>query len=62
MATELQKIAERIRAREALDVADRKRQRELIRQRIADGRSWDEVQAEASVSRPTLAKALARED
>lgn len=58
MATELEQIAKRIRTRRAADVADRARQRELIRERIAAGRTWDEVQAEAQVSRPTVRDAL----
>lgn len=62
MATELEKIAERIRAREDADKRDRKRQRELIRERIAAGNTWSTVQAEARVSRPTLRDALKRTD
>jgi len=62
MATELEKIAERIRAREDADKRDRKRQRELIRERIAAGNTWSAVQAEARVSRPTLRDALKRAD
>lgn len=62
MTTELAKIAERIRARATLDAADRKRQRALIRERIAAGATWDDVQREARVSRPTIAAALQRQD
>lgn len=62
MATELEKIAERIRTRKTADERDRKRQRELIRERIAAGCTWDQVQAEARVSRPTLRDALRRTD
>lgn len=62
MATELEKIAERIRTRKTADERDRKRQRELIRERIAEGCTWDQVQAEARVSRPTLRDALKRTD
>lgn len=56
--TELEQIAHRIAVRGAQDVADRARQRLLIRERIASGATWDDVQAEAKVSRPTIAKAL----
>lgn len=62
MTTELEKIAERIRARNDLQAADRKRQRELIRERVAGGATWDTVQAEAAVSRPTIMAALNRTD
>lgn len=60
--TELEQIAQRLRTRKALDVTDRARQRQLIRERIAAGRTWDEVQAEAQVSRPTIMAALQRTD
>ena len=61
--TELQQISERIRSRAALESRDRARQRELIRQRIrVEGKTWDEVEKEAGVSRPTIRKALNRED
>lgn len=60
--TELQKIAERIRARDDAQLADRKRQRELIRAAIAGGATWDAVQAEARVSRPTIMAAIRRAD
>ena len=56
--TELEAIAARIRIHEGGLRAERARQRELIRERIRDGRTWDEVQAEAHVSRPTIASAL----
>lgn len=62
MATELEKIAERIRTRDDANGRDRKRQRELIRERIAEGKTWDMVQAEAKVSRPTIRDALKRTD
>lgn len=62
MATELEKIAERIRTRNDANDRDRKRQRELIRERIAAGNTWDTVQAEAKVSRPTIRDALRRTD
>ncbi len=58
MATELQQIAKRIESRAVLESKDRARQRELIRDRIAGGATWDEVQEEAGVSRPTISKAL----
>lgn len=58
MATELEQIAKRIRVRDAAQAADRARQKELIRQRIAAGMTWDAVQAEAKVSRPTITTAL----
>jgi lambda repressor-like predicted transcriptional regulator len=56
--TELEKISERIRNRQTLDEKDRARQRELIREAIAAGRTWDAVQREAGISRPTLRNAL----
>lgn len=62
MATELEQIAKRIRVRDAAQAADRTRQRELIRERIAAGKTWDDVQAEAKVSRPTIMAALKRTD
>lgn len=62
MATELEQIAKRIRTRDDAQATDRKRQRELIRERIAQGRTWDQVQAEAQVSRPTIMAALKRTD
>jgi len=61
--TELEKIAQRIAQRNAAQATDRARQRELIRQRVrVDGRTWDEVQAEAKVSRPTIRDALRSDD
>lgn len=54
MATELQQIRKRIDQREALNARDRERQRELLRARRAEGATWDEMQEEAGVSRPTL--------
>jgi len=62
MLTELGKIAERIRTRDAANERDRTRQRELIRERKAEGKTWDEIQAEARVSRPTIRDALKRND
>jgi AraC-like DNA-binding protein len=58
MATELEQIAKRIRVRNDAQAADRERQRELIRERIAEGATWDKVQAEAKVSRPTIMHAV----
>lgn len=59
MDGELAQIADRIDARRVADRADRARQRELIRQAIrVDGRTWNDVQGEARVSRPTLRRAL----
>ncbi len=63
--TELEKIAERIRARKALDKTDRARQRELIRQALNPAtrtHTWSELEAEAGVSRATIRDALSRED
>ena len=54
MATELEKIRQRIDKREEMNRADRERQRVLIRQRKAEGATWDQLQEEAGVSRPTL--------
>lgn len=62
MATELEQIAKRIERRDGEQLGDRKRQRELIRERIAAGSTWDAVQAEARVSRPTIMAALKRTD
>lgn len=62
MATELEKIAERISARKAANDSDRARQRVLIRERIAQGKTWNEVQAESKVSRPTILAILKRDD
>lgn len=62
MATELEKIAERIGARKEANDRDRARQRALIRERIAAGSTWDQVQAEAKISRPTILTALKRSD
>lgn len=58
MATELEQIRKRLDTRADLDRRDRERQRALVRQRIAEGRTWDEVQAEAGISRPTLSAIL----
>ena len=55
---ELAKIAERIRQRDAHQAADRERQRTIMRELIAEGHTWDEVQAAARVSRQTLRNAL----
>lgn len=60
--TELEQIAHRIRMRDDANRADRTRQRELIRERQAAGATWDEIQAEAAVSRPTVRDALKRSD
>jgi hypothetical protein len=61
--TELEKIAERVKARDAVNAKDRARQRQLIRQRIReDGHTWSQVEAEARVSRATIRDALNRED
>lgn len=62
MATELQQIARRIKMRNEANAADRTRQRELIRERVGHGATWDVVQAEAQVSRPTVRDALRRKD
>lgn len=63
MATELEKITERIKARDAATARDRARQRELIRQRIrVEGKTWSEVEHETRVSRATIREALLRED
>lgn len=59
---ELAQLAKRIRARDAQQVADRARQRQLMRELVADGHTWDAVQQVAKVSRPTLRNALARDD
>lgn len=62
MVSELSQIAKRIHVRDAAQAADRARQRELIRERIAAGATWNSVQAEAKVSRPTILAALKRDD
>lgn len=62
MVTELQQIGKRIAMRRAQDKADRKRQRELIRERVAAGRTWDQVQTEAGVARSTIMLALKSSD
>lgn len=62
MTSELAKIAERIAMRDAANKADRIRQRELIRERSAAGVTWDAIQQEAKVSRPTIRDALRRAD
>lgn len=59
---ELGQLAKRITQRDEAEARDRARQRVLIRERIADGATWDTVMAEAKVSRPTILKALKRED
>lgn len=57
--TELQKIAERIRRRDEANARDRERQKALIAARILDeGRTWDEVEREADVSRPTINRTI----
>lgn len=61
--TELEKIAERVKARNAVNAKDRARQRQLIRQRIrVEGQTWSAVEREAQVSRATIRDALSRED
>lgn len=62
MNVELVQIAKRISARAEADRKDRARQRQLMRDEIGRGRTWDDVQAEAQVSRPTLRNALRRKD
>lgn len=59
---ELAQLAKRIRARDAQQVQDRTRQRELMRELIAEGHTWDAVQSVAQVSRPTLRNALRSTD
>lgn len=59
---ELRQIAKRIRARAEQEERDRARQRQLIREAIAAGSTWSQVQAQAQVSRPTVRNALARTD
>ena len=57
--TELQKIAQRIRRRAELDDADRARQRDLIVRMIeVEGATWDDVEAAADVSRPTINRTM----
>jgi hypothetical protein len=56
--SELQAIARRIAERAARDHDDRQRQRVLVRQMRASGASWDDIVAEAQISRPTLARYL----
>ena len=57
--TELQKIAQRIRRRAELDDADRARQRDLIVRMIeTEGATWDDVEAAADVSRPTINRTM----
>lgn len=58
MATELEQIRKRLDTRADLDRRDRERQHQLVKQRIAEGMTWDEVQAEAGISRPTLSAIL----
>lgn len=58
MATELEKIRDRLNMRANLDKRDRERQAELVRTRIASGATWREVCAEAGISKPTLSTIL----
>ncbi len=58
MATELQQIRKRIDQRKALDQRDRERQRELVKERIAEGATWVEVQDEAGISKMTISEIL----
>lgn len=59
MATsELQQIRHRINQRKVLDQRDRERQKVLVRQRIAEGRTWSEVQEEAGISRMQITEIL----
>lgn len=58
MATELEKIKDRLLMRANMDKRDRERQAELVRKRIHEGATWNEVQAEAGISRPTLSDIL----
>lgn len=58
MATELEKIKDRLLMRAELDKRDRERQAELVRSRIAGGATWVEVCAEAGISKPTLSTIL----
>jgi len=62
MASELEQIARRIRVRDEQQASDRARQRALIRERKAEGRTYDEIELEARVSRPTIRNALHRAD
>jgi DNA-directed RNA polymerase specialized sigma24 family protein len=55
--TELQSIAVKIAKHEGSLRELRARQRELIRERLAEGMSYTAIQAEAKVSRPTVAAA-----
>ena len=58
VATELQQIRKRIEQRKALDQADRERQRELVKQRIAEGVTWVAIQDEAGISKMTISEIL----
>lgn len=53
-AAELRKIAQRCDRRETDERADRKRQRELVREMRAEGFTWDAMQEAAQISRTTL--------
>jgi len=56
MATELEKIRQRLDTRAEQDRKDRARQAELVRQRIAEGTTWRAVQEEAGISRMTISE------
>lgn len=58
MATELEKIKDRLLMRADLDRRDRDRQAELVRERIREGATWVEVCREAGISKPTLSSIL----
>ena len=55
MTTELQAIRARLDSRTKLNAKDRKRQGELVRERIAQGYTWRQIKAEAGISQPTIA-------
>lgn len=55
MTTELQAIRARLDARKKLNAKDRKRQAELVRERLAQGYTWRQIRAEAGISQPTIA-------
>lgn len=54
MASELEKIRERLGMRAQMDKRDRARQAELVRERLAEGATWRQVMAEAGISKPTV--------
>lgn len=59
---ELAQIRRRLEQRAKLDAADRTRQRELVREYVAAGHTWDETQDLAGISRTTLRITLQRRD